>query len=292
MPLPRRSLLSLVLVAVASAAAAAPPPGASPAAPVALRVGDRTLSPDQYRELAAALAESTGSKSFASDENLLRQYAETALLADSARRQGVDEDGVVAAKIRVAVDTVLAEAERDRLYRTATVTDDDVRKRFEAQPGAYDEYALSHIFIACSQSSTTAANAAPQAPQRSAQAALARARQIKARLAAGADFDALARAYSDDRSSAQEGGHLPGSLGMFLAPEFGPAIRSLRVGEVSEPVRGAQGYHLIRVDAHVVATFENRHKMIEAVLRDEAAASAVAATTRNAPVAFDPRVVQ
>ncbi|MDP9651572.1 peptidylprolyl isomerase [Paraburkholderia caledonica] len=290
MPFIRRFLRLMTLVA-ASAAVAAPPSNSPPAAEVALRVGDRALSARQYKELATALTESTNSRSFATDESLLKSYAETALLADSARRHDVDQDGVVAARIRVAVDAVLAQAERDRLYRAAAVTDDDVRERLKARPGEFDEYELSHIFVACTDQSTTSGNQSQrtlsQSQRRSQNAALARTQQIRAKLDAGADFDTLARKYSEDKSSSEEGGHLPGSLGMFLAPEFISAIGLLRVGEVSQPIRSSEGYHLIRVDAHIVATFTNRRKMIDAVLRDEAVASSVAAITRSATVQFN-----
>ncbi|MDI3503075.1 MAG: peptidyl-prolyl cis-trans isomerase [Candidatus Cloacimonadota bacterium] len=72
--------------------------------------------------------------------------------------------------------------------------------------------------------------------------------QVRDRILAGEDFAELARAYSDDPGSAQNGG----SLGEFgrgrMVPEFEQAAFSLQPGEISEPVKTDFGWHIIRVD--------------------------------------------
>ncbi len=69
--------------------------------------------------------------------------------------------------------------------------------------------------------------------------------EIQQKIAAGADFAGLARAYSEDPGTAAQGG----DLGCFavgrLVPEFEAAAFDLRPGEVSEPVLTQYGYHLI-----------------------------------------------
>jgi len=77
--------------------------------------------------------------------------------------------------------------------------------------------------------------------------ALALANELRDRILAGEDFAALAKAYSDDTTSAVNGG----DLGWFgrgrMVPAFEEAAFSLPVGEVSEPVKTEYGYHLIEV---------------------------------------------
>jgi len=80
------------------------------------------------------------------------------------------------------------------------------------------------------------------------EAAAAQARDIAERLAQGEDFAAVAAAESDDIATASSGGELG-----WLDPEvfdepLSSVIFSLPVGQVSEPVRSAFGFHILRVD--------------------------------------------
>lgn len=78
--------------------------------------------------------------------------------------------------------------------------------------------------------------------------ALDRIRQLRARLVAGESFNDIARAHSVDPISRALGG----DLGWVIVEELPPAIRravsTMQVGEVSEPIRTEQGYHLVRLD--------------------------------------------
>jgi foldase protein PrsA len=69
--------------------------------------------------------------------------------------------------------------------------------------------------------------------------------QIKEKLEAGQKFEALAREFSQD-SSKNRGG----DVGFFsrgaMVPEFEKAVLSLKVGEISEPVKTQFGWHLIK----------------------------------------------
>ena len=71
--------------------------------------------------------------------------------------------------------------------------------------------------------------------------------ELKARLDAGEDFAALAKEYSDDPGSANQGGDLgyraPGSF----VPAFEDTLASMEPGDVSKPVRSQFGWHIIEV---------------------------------------------
>ena len=77
----------------------------------------------------------------------------------------------------------------------------------------------------------------------------AQAEALKARLDAGETFEALARETFADEQLRASGG----SLGTFGHDEMDPALEDaafeLPIGEVSEPVRTAQGWSIVRVDA-------------------------------------------
>jgi len=80
----------------------------------------------------------------------------------------------------------------------------------------------------------------------------ATAKDISAQLAAGADFASLAAKYSIDTGSKDKGG----DLGWFprgkMIAEFEKTAFSLKVGEISQPIKSTYGYHIIQVLGHEV----------------------------------------
>ncbi|MGG0185713.1 peptidylprolyl isomerase PrsA [Bacillus rhizoplanae] len=73
------------------------------------------------------------------------------------------------------------------------------------------------------------------------------ANNIKRQLNSGASFEELAKKYSEDTVSKDNGG----DLGYFgpgkMVPEFEEAAYKLNVGEISEPVKSPKGYHIIKL---------------------------------------------
>ncbi|GIN62850.1 foldase protein PrsA 2 [Robertmurraya siralis] len=75
----------------------------------------------------------------------------------------------------------------------------------------------------------------------------ATAKEVKAKLDDGGDFAELAKEYSQDPGSAEEGGELGWfGPGMMVQP-FEEAAYALDVNEISEPVKSDNGFHIIQV---------------------------------------------
>ncbi|MGB1139484.1 MAG: peptidylprolyl isomerase [Halioglobus sp.] len=72
---------------------------------------------------------------------------------------------------------------------------------------------------------------------------------LKNRVEAGADFGELAREYSEDIGSAQEGGDLGWTSPGQMVPEFEAAAARTAIGEISDPVRTQFGWHILEVTA-------------------------------------------
>ncbi len=97
----------------------------------------------------------------------------------------------------------------------------------------------------------------------------ARATQLVGQLRGGADFSTLAKAYSE--RGAQQGG----KVGLFQVPDLRPdiavAVKNVKVGGVSDPLRTDEGYQILRVDARDAgsnaATF-NENQVREAITRE------------------------
>ncbi len=70
------------------------------------------------------------------------------------------------------------------------------------------------------------------------------------RAAKGANFAEMAKKYSDDPGSKDKGGEYDGVVHGQMVPEFDKAAFSLKVGEISDPVKTTYGYHILQVLAH------------------------------------------
>ncbi|MGD8743566.1 MAG: peptidylprolyl isomerase, partial [Granulosicoccaceae bacterium] len=81
----------------------------------------------------------------------------------------------------------------------------------------------------------------------SASDARIRLEQLKLRLESGEDFEALARAHSDDRGSAANGGDLGWTSPGDLVGPFEAAMNELREGQISEPFKTPFGWHIVQV---------------------------------------------
>jgi peptidyl-prolyl cis-trans isomerase SurA len=85
--------------------------------------------------------------------------------------------------------------------------------------------------------------------------------QLRERVLNGEDFAELARAHSDDKSSAAKGGDLGWMNPGQTVPEFEKRMNELEPNELSEPVETSFGLHLIQVLAkrtHDVSEERNR----------------------------------
>lgn len=137
---------------------------------------------------------------------------------------------------RMLVDRVLAR-ELDR--SSIKITDEDLRAAYEARknelPSRPAVVHLRTVYLSLESSE----NAKAQAK--------ARIEELRRRIMAGEDFAKVAREGSDDPSG-KNGGAL-GSLKLSDLSDraFADAAAALEIGEVSEPVLTAYGYHLIQV---------------------------------------------
>jgi peptidyl-prolyl cis-trans isomerase SurA len=77
--------------------------------------------------------------------------------------------------------------------------------------------------------------------------ARARLKAIQQRIKNGEDFASLARASSDDKASAAEGGSLDWVSPGTMVPAFEEEMNKLKPGEISEPFLTQFGWHIVQV---------------------------------------------
>lgn len=122
------------------------------------------------------------------------------------------------------------------IAKTIAVTDDKLKAFYDEQKDQYttaERRKISHILFAINDKTDE-------------KTALEKALKAKQELA-NKDFAALAAEVSDDKVTAKTGG----DLGLFnvgvMEKSFEDAASALKLGEVSNPVKSAFGYHLIKV---------------------------------------------
>ena len=108
-----------------------------------------------------------------------------------------------------------------------------VQQRNRNQPTVVDQTHARHILIKVNETTSESD-------------ARARIDRLRERLVAGASFEELARANSEDASSAK-GGDLGWISPGDTVPDFERALAKLAVNEISEPIRTPFGWHLVEV---------------------------------------------
>lgn len=125
----------------------------------------------------------------------------------------------------------------DKLAAKVEATEDQLKNYYEEQKAQFnskERRRISHILFAFTKDSS--------ADDLALQRAIKARQELKSK-----DFAALAAEVSDDKATAKKGG----DLGLFnigvMEKAFEDAAANLKQGEVSEPVKSAFGYHLIKV---------------------------------------------
>ncbi len=156
----------------------------------------------------------------------------------------------------------------EKLAASVTVSDEDVQKHYDSHQsdyGSLERRRVAHILLGTDGKSDDEVKKA--------------ADDLAAKLAAGEDFAALAKQYSDDAGSKEKGGELDILVkGEAVMPEaFDSAAFALtEAAPVSQPVKTDFGYHLIKLlaiePAQVQSLDQVRDKVTEAVRADKLSA--------------------
>ena len=154
-------------------------------------------------------------------------------------RQALAADGVNFAFFREQIrnEVLISRVRTQQVENTIHVSPVEVDNFLARQPVDRDqdsEYRLHHILI------SLPGNASPE------QIATSRdkANDLYRQLREGADFVNLAISYSDGQQ-ALEGGDLGWRRAAQLPTLFADSVQAMQVGEISEPIRSSNGFHIL-----------------------------------------------
>lgn len=134
---------------------------------------------------------------------------------------------------QVIIDYV--ELKKSSFFDQVAVKDEDLQAAYQKEIANLSEQRrAAHILIEVNDKTTEAQ-------------AKAKIEDVQARLAKGEKFEALAKEFSQDPGSANNGGDLGYAGPGVYDPAFEKALYSLSKDQVSEPIRTDFGYHLIKL---------------------------------------------
>ncbi|WP_311482577.1 peptidylprolyl isomerase, partial [uncultured Anaerococcus sp.] len=150
------------------------------------------------------------------------------IILQDAYKNKVDEDEEFQNELNLVKDNMLKNYAMHKIFENINPTEDDLKRYYEENKELIvpnKTYAASHILVDNED----------------------KANDIYKEIQDGLDFKEAARKYSKDPSAASGG-----SLGTFpkgvMVKEFQDGLDSLKVGEISKPVKSQFGYHLIKLD--------------------------------------------
>jgi peptidyl-prolyl cis-trans isomerase C len=225
---------------------APPPPPVVPPDKVVLVVNDTKLTAKQFNDLVEALPEQLRDRARAGRRDFAENLVKILVLADEGKSRKIDQTPEFKLQEQIQVANLLAGKTFSKLAEGLKVDEAQERSFYDEHKQDYEQVRARHILIRAAGSPSPVE---PGKKELSDAEALAKAQDIRKKLAAGGDFAALAAQESDDSGSKDKGGDLNFFKHGQMVPAFDQAAFSMKVGEISEPVKTQFGYHIIRVEA-------------------------------------------
>jgi parvulin-like peptidyl-prolyl isomerase len=284
------TMIALALVATASMAQQTPAPAPAPAAtaaqadPIVIAAGDVTIRQSEFESALKTLppeyqqyASGAGKKQFAED------FLRMKMLAAEGMKTGLDKDPDVIRQLSLMRENLVANAQLQKIEKSITLSDDDLKKQYDAKKADYEQVGARHILVAFKGSPAAQAGK----PELTEEQAKAKAEDLRKKIVGGASFEELAKTESDDTGSGANGGAL-GEFGRGqMVPEFEKAAFEAKVGEVTPVVRTQFGYHIIKIEAHGMTPFEQVKAFLERNARQERLQAKLEEMKANAKPTFN-----
>jgi len=157
-------------------------------------------------------------------------------LRSTLERDGVPFEGFRNDLRQQIVLTRLREREVDDRVQVSEAEIDQYLEEKRPEAAQAVEYDLAHVLVRVPE----------QASPEQVEQARARAARVRAEAAAGGDFARLAASYSD-AGDALQGGAMGWRAPGRLPDLFAEALRDMKPGEVSPPLRSPAGFHVLKL---------------------------------------------
>lgn len=252
----------------------------------AMRKGQRNFSPAEKREVISKLVDKEIVRELVHQEgkatqvkidpkdiedavkDVMKPYKNKEDFKKALKARGLTEDEL---RSSIKVDLMAKRLIDNQVRGKIKITDDDVKKYYESNKKKFfrpESYRASHIFISIFPPElikSTPINELKARKEELDKEAKKRIDGILAEFKAGADFAELAKKYSHDSASAQNGGDLDFIYKGVFDPDFDEAVSKMKIGDVSDVVKTSYGYHIIKLEETKPAEQATFAEMKEAI---------------------------
>ena len=278
-------VLGTALLSVSLWGQQAVPATAAVADPVVITVGPEKITRSMFEEIISTLPAQQQAQLQTPEarRSLAEQIAELKVMAQEARTRKLDQSASVKARIALQSDQILANA----VYQDLVATNPDdaaLQAYYAAHKGDWDEVKARHILIRMQGSRVPVREGHKDLTD---DEALAKAKEVRAKIVAGAKFEEVAKTESDDVGSGENGGDL-GTFGQGqMIPEFDDVVFKAPLGQITEPIKTAYGYHLILVEERKSKPFDDARAEIVQKIRPDMGQKAIEALKTKTTVVYD-----
>ena len=164
--------------------------------------------------------------------------------ADEAYKKKLQEKGIDDTYLRQQQEQDLTiQNYKENFDKNVKITDEEMQKYYNEHKKDYykDEVKASHILI------STVDDNGKELSEAKKKEAKKKAEEVLKKAKSGEEFSELAKEYSDDKGSAENGGDLGYFTKGQMVQPFEEAAFSLKPGEISGIVESEYGYHIIKV---------------------------------------------
>lgn len=249
------------------AATPAKPAPVIPPGTVVLKVGGRNITAAEFDKMIAYFPADVQQSAKTNPKVVIQSYFVMEELAKRAQQQKLDQTSPVKETLELQRMQTLATAVVNQQTAGIVVTDEEQQKRYEADKDTkYGVAKIRAIFINFGDPMAINANvdmSDPKNPKTTipkkirleSEASISAADVVK-RARSGADFAAMAKEISDDKSTGANGGEFPLVRQTDQLPDnIKRAVFSMQPGEISDPIRQQNGFYVVKVEERRIQAF-------------------------------------
>jgi len=217
---------------------------------------------------------------------IVNRWVNLSLLSLAGKKEGIDKEESVKRELAEIEKNFIAQKYFEKKTANLKISEKEVKEYYEKNKEKYKEPEARHIKHILIYFSKDADNATQES-------AFKKANEIREKLLKGANFEELAKMYSDDTGSKEKGGDLGIIRKGQTIPEFEKEIFKLKVGEISTPIKSPYGYHIVKVEKIIperIPSFDEVKNVVEEDYRQKKEEELIAQILQNLYKTYQPKI--